>query len=224
VREPQKVIRVLTPEEVGKLLAACPSDRWRAFIALVVTTGMRRGELLALRWEDVDFEGRAVHVRNTADHPTKARKNRVLALLPQAAELMGRLARRGELVFTTRDGMSMVNNVQRDFYAIVKNAGIKRCTAGRRRQGPAARSAAPCHHHGSRPNRGRLGSHDGVQSPCGPPHSHALRRQPDRPAGRSRPQGRKRRRVRPNGSGPQPRFSALPWERGIPVWKDTAAP
>ncbi len=95
VREPEKEIRVLSPEEVGKLLDACPSLRWRAFIALAVTTGMRRGELLALRWEDVDLEAGTVWVRNTESHLTKSRKNRVLGLLPEAAALLGQLRRKG---------------------------------------------------------------------------------------------------------------------------------
>ena len=46
VRIAEKTLRVLSPAEVGILLDACLTDRWRAFIALAVTTGMRRGELL----------------------------------------------------------------------------------------------------------------------------------------------------------------------------------
>ena len=36
VRVPEKSLRVLAPAEVGDLLAACPSDRWRAFVAQAV--------------------------------------------------------------------------------------------------------------------------------------------------------------------------------------------
>ena len=128
VREPEKEIRVLSTEEVGKLFDACPSLRWRAFIGLAVTTGMRRGELLALRWEDVDMEAGSVWVRNTESHLTKSRRNRLLGLVPEAGALLKQLPRRGELIFQTAGGESMANNVQRDFMAIVRRSGIKRCT------------------------------------------------------------------------------------------------
>ncbi len=54
--------------ELEKLLEACKasSSRWLpAVIQLAVETGMRRGELLAMRWDDVDLEARTVVLRNT---------------------------------------------------------------------------------------------------------------------------------------------------------------
>jgi integrase len=47
--------RYLLPEEFQALLAACDSDL-RALVHLAAVTGMRRGELLSLNWEDVDLE------------------------------------------------------------------------------------------------------------------------------------------------------------------------
>jgi integrase len=90
IREPEREIRVLTPEEVERLLKAAPSSRWRALIALAVTTGMRLGEMLALRWRDLDFEEGTVFVRNTPNHATKSRRNRALALAPEVAKLLKR--------------------------------------------------------------------------------------------------------------------------------------
>jgi integrase len=51
------------PGELEKLLKACKASRSRwlpAVIELAVETGMRRSELLAMRWDDVDLEARAV--------------------------------------------------------------------------------------------------------------------------------------------------------------------
>jgi integrase len=36
-------------------------------LVLALATGMRRGEMLALRWTDVDFEGKSIRVRRTVD-------------------------------------------------------------------------------------------------------------------------------------------------------------
>jgi integrase len=56
------------PGELERLLNACEGSRCRwlaAVIQLAVETGMRRSELLAMRWDDVDLEARTVLLRNT---------------------------------------------------------------------------------------------------------------------------------------------------------------
>jgi integrase len=56
------------PGELEKLLKACEASRSRwlpAVILLALETEMRRSELLAMRWDDVDLEARTVLLRNT---------------------------------------------------------------------------------------------------------------------------------------------------------------
>jgi len=69
-QSPQARSRVLTDEEVSKLLQALePTGRrshWtKPAVQLAVTTAMRRGELLSLRWEHVDLQGRTVFLPDT---------------------------------------------------------------------------------------------------------------------------------------------------------------
>jgi integrase len=45
-----------TPAQITRFLEASASDRWATLFRLAVTTGMRRGELCALRWHDIDLE------------------------------------------------------------------------------------------------------------------------------------------------------------------------
>src|SRR5215211_8378335 len=45
-----------TPEEVRRFLQAAKHDRLEALYVLAITCGLRQGELLGLRWEDVDLE------------------------------------------------------------------------------------------------------------------------------------------------------------------------
>jgi len=58
---------VFSAEEVRNLLEVARGDRVFPFLALLVYTGMRRGEALALRWSDVNLEGSSpfVHVGGT---------------------------------------------------------------------------------------------------------------------------------------------------------------
>jgi integrase len=71
---PEGRTRYLSPGELKSVLEAAP-EWMRAPIALAAFTGMRRGELLGLRWMDVDLAGRRAYLRET-----KNGSLRVLAL------------------------------------------------------------------------------------------------------------------------------------------------
>jgi integrase len=58
--------RIASPKEAAALLAALPLDD-RAVWATAVYAGLRRGELLALQWEDVDLTKNLIHVRRSWD-------------------------------------------------------------------------------------------------------------------------------------------------------------
>ncbi len=58
----------LTVEQARKLLEAARGHRLEVLLTLAVVTGMRRGELLALRWSDVDLERRILLVCHTVDY------------------------------------------------------------------------------------------------------------------------------------------------------------
>jgi integrase len=63
---------VLTKEEAGRLLEAARGTRDEMLITLALRTGMRQGELGALRWEDLDLGTKpAITVRYSADTRTK---------------------------------------------------------------------------------------------------------------------------------------------------------
>ena len=93
-------VRPLTPEQVRALLAAAQGDRMEALYVLAVTTGMRRGELLGLRWADVDLAGRALAVTGSIQRvvgeglvraePKTARSRRRVLVTPQAVAALRR--------------------------------------------------------------------------------------------------------------------------------------
>jgi integrase len=55
----------LTSEQVKQLLETAAGDRLEALYVLAVHTGLRQGELLGLKWEDVDMETGTLRVRRT---------------------------------------------------------------------------------------------------------------------------------------------------------------
>jgi integrase len=56
----------LTPEESQHLLDAVKNPRARTFLLIALHTGMRRGEIVALRWDDIDFERGVIHITHNA--------------------------------------------------------------------------------------------------------------------------------------------------------------
>lgn len=52
----------LSVEDAKRVLEVVHGERLEAFYVLALTTGLRRGELLALRWEDIDLESRQLRV------------------------------------------------------------------------------------------------------------------------------------------------------------------
>src|SRR5260370_40980799 len=57
--------QILTVEQARKLLAVARGSRLDALLLVALTTGMRRGELVALHWSDVDLEKGVLQVRHT---------------------------------------------------------------------------------------------------------------------------------------------------------------
>lgn len=88
--------RRLETGEAQKLASALKQSVWylQPFITLAVETGMRRGELLSIRWQHIDLEGRVVRILKTKNgHP------RTIPLTPKAIEILLSLKRTEDRVF-----------------------------------------------------------------------------------------------------------------------------
>ena len=56
----------LTPQESRLLLERVTNPRAKTFLLIALHTGMRRGEILGLHWEDIDFSNKLIHVQHNA--------------------------------------------------------------------------------------------------------------------------------------------------------------
>ena len=64
-------VHILGPEEITAVLEALRDDDFYPIVALALATGMRRGELPALRWSDVDLSKTVVTVERSLEQTTK---------------------------------------------------------------------------------------------------------------------------------------------------------
>jgi integrase len=98
----------LKEEEAKRLLAAMTSTRWRAMATLALHTGLRRGELFGLRWQDVELENANLVVRQSIVEgiagPPKNYRERSVPLDQAALDALALMPRTHELVFHRGNG------------------------------------------------------------------------------------------------------------------------
>jgi integrase len=101
IRKPPRVeeteIEILSPADITRVLEALEGHRLHPIVALALATGMRRGELLALQWGDVDLERAMVRVERSIEEtkaglriksPKTRLSRRSVTLAPDAVELL----------------------------------------------------------------------------------------------------------------------------------------
>jgi integrase len=97
-------LQVFSPEEVMALVRAADSEQDAAIFLTAAFTGLRQGELIALRWRDVDFAGSAIRVRAsyTNGHLTSPKSGKVRSV-PMASRVGETLARLSQRDYCTGD-------------------------------------------------------------------------------------------------------------------------
>lgn len=143
-------LKAMSPEEACSFLEAAREDRLYCLFSFALATGMRPGEYLAVRWEDVYWEDGRVLVRRTLYRPrgggwrfedTKTRGSRRCVDVPrrvleelaehrteqnQIRELLGEAYDDHDLVFANDFGqpLDLSNLRKRHFVPIARAAGL----------------------------------------------------------------------------------------------------
>jgi len=148
-RAPRRELRATTGEQARAVMAAADATPYGSFVRLALLTGMRRGELLGLRWADVDFDGGALAVQQTAQRiaglgivfrqPKTRLSRRSVAISSDAVALLRRHRRQQvetrllagaayrdrDLVFATALGTPIEpGNLRRSWLGITRAAGL----------------------------------------------------------------------------------------------------
>jgi integrase len=120
-------------DDLKSLLQELPEPS-RSIAALIVLTGLRIGEMLALRWCDVDLVAGTLRVRQTVyegqfDTPKTKRSRRVVPLSPMAVQILG-LQKQGSgtaLIFSSAMGTPLCrrNLLNRQFRPTAVRLGLK---------------------------------------------------------------------------------------------------
>ena len=128
---------MFSPEEVVALARAAADEQDAAIHLTAALTGLRQGELIALRWRDVDFSGSAIRVRAsyTNRHLTSPRPGKMRSV-PMAGEVAEALARLGQgELFVDEDDLVFVgvtgghldgSALSKRYRAALVRAGLRR--------------------------------------------------------------------------------------------------
>lgn len=124
--EPRGRVRYLSDDERAALLEACRNSEYkplRLIVLFAMTTGMRRGELFGLRWQDIDLERRVAVLQDT-----KNGDRRSVPIVPEVADLLrehGKVRKLGNDAVFAPDGAAEVWLFDKAWYQALKDAKIK---------------------------------------------------------------------------------------------------
>lgn len=139
----EKPVKVFDRKEQERIVDTVLQGKPNHFgIVLCLYTGLRLGELLALKWEDIDFDACTISVDKTSCfikdddgqykcHITKPKTQSSIRIIPLPKAVMQELKHikrksKSELVISTRSGGHVSNRSYQTTYArILKNAGVK---------------------------------------------------------------------------------------------------
>lgn len=141
VKPPQvcrKEILPLSPEQVKVLFETARGHRLECLYTVAVTCGLRQGELLGLKWEDVDLEANTLQVRRslsngmfTTPKTAKSRRSVTLSQRAKDALISHRERQLGEgngdqeIVFASDIGEPLNRyHVRRQFKQLLRSAGL----------------------------------------------------------------------------------------------------
>jgi integrase/recombinase XerD len=128
-KPPEVMPLFFSEDEFNTLLSSVHSKDFRELCITALLSGLRLGELLALRWNDIDFYSKVIQVKNSETFTTKTRKNRIV---PMSEELFRLLRDRKEniknesmFVFHNEKGKPLKEQtISQQFKKHVINAGI----------------------------------------------------------------------------------------------------
>lgn len=140
-KAPRRKIDVLSPEEQEQLverLGAEPKGLDLG-ILLALKTGLRVGEVCALRWEDVLFDEGLLHVRATVQRisdpgggtqlyvgdPKSSDSNRYIPLTPSLLAVLSARRGSGYIISSKPDRPTEPRTLQRRFKVVLRNAGLR---------------------------------------------------------------------------------------------------
>lgn len=113
-----KRVRFLTLAEIQSLLSNC-MEHLRPIVTVALHTGMRKSEILTLKWDGVNFEQGIITLLDTKNH-----ERRDIPINETVKTILREITRRGDYVFSQENGKRF-SSLQHSFETAKKKSGIE---------------------------------------------------------------------------------------------------
>ncbi|GGG09621.1 site-specific integrase [Paenibacillus abyssi] len=147
----RKELQVWEIYEIQRFLEVAQKSRYYLAFHLAIMAGMRQGEILGLRWQDVDYESRKIYIRQTLSHDGKELKSgaktalgvRSVTVDAQTIEYLRRQSRiienekrlskgvytdKGLVVSTSTGNQLIPRNLMREYKLLLERAEVRKIT------------------------------------------------------------------------------------------------
>ena len=139
----EKEIEAFSREEQKIIEEYCLKNKKQNYLGIIIClyTGIRLGELLALTWDEIDFENKLLHIKKTSytskvngkntiiiDKPKTKKSNRIIPIpdkLLVLLEIHKRTSTSNYIITTKQNKMVETRSYQRTFESILLKCGIK---------------------------------------------------------------------------------------------------
>ena len=91
-------------EQINTLLAVIDKQWFREIFLFAIHTGLRRGEIVNQKWDDVDFDTASFKVSQDNSFTTKSKKERVIPMNDTVFNLLVSMKRSRDYVFSNENG------------------------------------------------------------------------------------------------------------------------
>lgn len=119
LQENNRRLRFLEREEISRLLDCCP-EHLKPIVIVALNTGMRKSEILGLKWRDIDIKRGIIYLQNT-----KNGEKREVPMNELVQKTIIRVLKRPEsqYVFCNADGRPY-GDIKKSFFTAMRKAGI----------------------------------------------------------------------------------------------------
>lgn len=112
-------LRYLEKDEIRRLLFCC-EGHLKDIVEVAINTGMRKGEILNLKWEDIDFNVGLIHLLKT-----KSGYMREIPMNENVSNVLGRIKRTPESVYVFQYNHKPLKDIKKSFRTALDKAEIK---------------------------------------------------------------------------------------------------
>ncbi|MCI5632411.1 site-specific integrase [Helicobacter sp.] len=127
-------VKAFSENEVRLLLNSCKNQVLRNYLQIAFFTGCRTGEILALKWSDIDFKAGKISINKTINYyditlPKTRSSIRDIDILPLVKEALKRqkqLSGKNEYIFCSKDNyIRFHDKLQKEWKLLLQNVGLE---------------------------------------------------------------------------------------------------